>query len=240
MQAIREFRVEEGLDAERLLLDQVHGGAGDCALLCWQPSEQALVMPRKFSRLPGFAAACAASEAQGWPVALRDTGGEPVPQSPGVLNVALVYAVPPQDTELTRLESAYLRLCQPFCAWLAAQGLEPGLGAVDGAFCDGRYNITLNARKLAGTAQRWRRRPNAGPAVVLAHAAVMMDNQREAMVELVNAFYQGCGLDERCRASSHVALAECLDQPWASVDELPALYRQTLVEAGLELSEQLR
>ncbi|MCY1287244.1 hypothetical protein D9M68_422840 [compost metagenome] len=235
MQAIRELPVEAGLDAEREALDRVHGGAGDCALLLWRPDRQALVMPRKFSRLPGFAAAAAECERRGWPVALRDTGGEPVPQSPAVLNVALVYAVPPHEPDLSRLETAYLRLCQPFCAWLAGQGLAPGLGAVDGAFCDGRYNITLEGRKLVGTAQRWRRRPGDGRNVALAHGAVLMDNQREAMVELVNAFYEGCGLDERCRASSHIALAECLEQPWASVDAIPALYRQTLAEAGLVL-----
>ncbi|AYC31797.1 lipoate--protein ligase family protein [Pseudomonas cavernae] len=235
MQAIQRFSVQAGLDAERQLLDQVHGGHGDCALLCWRPEEQALVMPRKFSRLDGFAAACGLSEAQGWPVALRDTGGEPVPQSAAVLNVALVYAVPPQDKELTRLESAYLRLCQPFCAWLAAQGLEPGVGAVDGAFCDGRYNITLQARKLAGTAQRWCRRPSDGRAVVLAHAAVLMDNQRAAMVELVNAFYQGCGLDERCRAASHIALDESLAAPWAAIDSLREHYRHELAVVGLSL-----
>ncbi|CAD5107485.1 lipoate--protein ligase family protein [Zestomonas carbonaria] len=235
MRAIRELPVEAGLDAERELLDRVHGGDGDCALLLWRPSEPALVMPRKFSRLPGFAAAQALCEARGWPVALRDTGGEPVPQSPAVLNVALVYAVPPGEKELTRLETAYLRLCQPFSAWLATQGLEPGLGAVDGAFCDGRYNITLQGRKLAGTAQRWRRRPGDGRSVALAHAAVLMDNQREPMVELVNAFYEGCGLEDRCRSSSHIALAECLDEPWARVDETPELYRQTLAEAGLML-----
>lgn len=235
MQAIREFPVEAGLDAERALLDQVHAGAADCALLLWRPEAQALVMPRKFSRLPGFVDAAALCAERGWPVALRDTGGEPVPQSPAVLNVALVYAVPPQESDLTRLETAYLRLCQPFCAWLAAQGLEPGLGAVDGAFCDGRYNITLHQRKLVGTAQRWRRRPSDGRYVTLAHGAVMMDNQRETMVALVNAFYAACGLADRCRTDSHVALAECLEEPWAMVDALPALYRQTLAEAGLSL-----
>ncbi|MBM7060115.1 lipoate--protein ligase family protein [Pseudomonas sp. UL073] len=235
MQAIREFPVEAGLDAERLLLDQAHAAQHDCALLLWRPTEQALVMPRKFSRLPGFAEAAAQCAERGWPVALRDTGGEPVPQSPAVLNVALVYAVPPHEPDLTRLETAYLRLCQPFCAWLAAQGLQPGLGAVEGAFCDGRYNITLEGRKLVGTAQRWRRRPSDGRYVTLAHGAALMGNQREAMVELVNAFYAGCGLDERCRSASHIGLAECLEEPWVAVDELPTLYRQTLAEVGLAL-----
>lgn len=235
MGLIRELAVEAGLYAERELLAQVQRGEGDCGLLLWRPRAAALVIPRKFERLSGFAAACALCEARGWPVALRDSGGEPVPQSPAVLNVALVYAVPPGEKEVTRLETAYLRLCQPFSAWLAAQGLTPGLGEVAGAFCDGRYNITLRERKLAGTAQRWRRRLADGRNLVLAHAAVLMDNQRATMVELVNAFYAACGLDDRCRATSHVALAECLAEPWRRVGELPGHYRRALAAAGLAL-----
>ncbi|EOQ81598.1 hypothetical protein K652_06408 [Pseudomonas aeruginosa VRFPA02] len=108
-------------------------------------------------RLEGFAPASAAVAERGWPVLLRDTGGEPVPQSPGVLNIALSYALGPGDNEQTRIETAYLRLCQPICDWLRERGLDAGVGAVAGSFCDGRYNVTLDGRKLAGTAQRWRR-----------------------------------------------------------------------------------
>ena len=36
-------------------------------LLFWQPSDQALVMPRRLSRLPGFDVASQVSAAAGWP-----------------------------------------------------------------------------------------------------------------------------------------------------------------------------
>ncbi|MDT4867942.1 hypothetical protein FQZ97_1028770 [compost metagenome] len=193
-------------------------------------------MPQRMSRLGGFAAAEAECAALGWPVALRDSGGEPVPQSPAVLNVALAYALPPGESELTRIEKAYLRLCQPMLDWLADMGLAGGLGEVEGAFCDGRYNVTLEERKLVGTAQRWRRRREDGRHVVLAHGAVLMENQREPMVEVVNAFYQGCGLDDRCRASSHIALDECVGQVWGRLDSLRERYRLALAEAGLVLA----
>lgn len=235
MQQISRFAVIEGLDAERHLLDRVQQGELECGLLLWRPTEAALVMPQRMSRLPGFPVAEAECAALGWPVALRDSGGEPVPQSPAVLNVALAYALPPHEAELTRIETAYLRLCQPMLDWLADLGLEGALGEVDGAFCDGRYNVNLEARKLVGTAQRWRRRRADSRHVVLAHAAVLMENQREPMVEVVNAFYQGCGLDARCRASSHIALDECAGEVWSRVDPLRECYRRTLAEAGLVL-----
>ncbi|HCF0145223.1 lipoate--protein ligase family protein, partial [Pseudomonas aeruginosa] len=152
---VEVFSVQDGLDAERALLDEVCGGAREHGLLLWQPCDRALVMPRRMERLEGFAPASAAVAERGWPVLLRDTGGEPVPQSPGVLNIALSYALGPGDNEQTRIETAYLRLCQPICDWLRERGLDAGVGAVAGSFCDGRYNVTLDGRKLAGTAQRW-------------------------------------------------------------------------------------
>jgi lipoate-protein ligase A len=50
-------------------------------------------MPRRLNRLPGFEHACEVGAA-GWPVLLRETGGEPVPQSASTINIALVYAPP--------------------------------------------------------------------------------------------------------------------------------------------------
>ncbi|MFV3305902.1 biotin/lipoate A/B protein ligase family protein [Pseudomonas sp. NY15181] len=235
MNRVQRLPVEDGLDAERALLDDAFHGGRDSGLLFWRPLQQALVMPRRLSRLEGFAMAEQACAGLGWPIALRDTGGEPVPQSPAVLNVALVYAIPTTDNEQTRIETAYQRLCQPLCDWLAALGLDPGLGEVEGAFCDGRYNVNLTGRKLVGTAQRWRRRPSDGRYVVLAHGAILMENQREPMVEVVNAFYQHCGLDARCRAASHVALDERHVQPWEQVEALAGHFRRHLLAEGVAL-----
>lgn len=235
MNRVQRLPVEEGLDAERALLDEAFSGARDSGLLFWRPLQQSLVMPRRLSRLEGFAAAEQACSGLGWPIALRDTGGEPVPQSPAVLNVALVYAIPLADNEQTRIETAYQRLCQPLCDWLAALGLDPGLGEVDGAFCDGRYNVKLSERKLVGTAQRWRRRPSDGRYVVLAHGAILMGNQREPMVEVVNAFYQQCALEMRCRAAAHVSLEERYEQPWEQVEALAGQFQRHLLAEGVAL-----
>ncbi|MCM2319256.1 MAG: lipoate--protein ligase family protein [Pseudomonas sp.] len=233
MNLIRRLPVEAGLDAERALLERVHAGATDCALLLWRPQDAALVMPRRLERLDGFARAAASCAELGWPVALRDTGGEPVPQSSAVLNVALAYAVPATDDEHRRIETAYRRLCDPLCEWLLELGQVPDLGAVDGAFCDGRFNVTLGQRKLVGTAQRWRKRGSDGRHVALAHGAILMENLREEMVAVVNAFYRDCALDTRCRATSHVALDECVEDAWAAAEGLGGCYRRSLALAGL-------
>lgn len=220
MKGIWRVSVEAGLEAERQLLARVQAGEEEWGLLLWRPSDSALVMPRRLSRLPGFTAAAIGCAAAGWPIALRDTGGEPVPQSPAVLNVALAYVVPTQEDERARIETAYLRLCEPIRQWLRGCGLLPGLGEVAGAFCDGRFNVTLGRRKLVGTAQRWRRRSLDGRLVVLVHGAILVDDQRAAMVEAVNRFYRSCGQPQRCRAASHVALEEWLTRPWDELEDL--------------------
>lgn len=205
--------VEEGLRAEQDLLAAVCAGEQDYGLLFWQPGDHALVMPRRLSRLPGFDAACQASAHSGWPVLLRETGGEPVPQSASTINIALVYAPPRSEGDQGLIETGYRRLCQPICDELSALGGEPSLGEIDGAFCDGRFNVNLAGRKLVGTAQRWRQSQGGTRPVGLVHGALLMDNERESMVAAVNRFNQACGLAQRCRAESHIALHEAFSAP---------------------------
>ncbi|RMV66127.1 hypothetical protein ALP06_00106 [Pseudomonas coronafaciens pv. atropurpurea] len=151
--SIIDICVEQGLQAEQELLASVCAGEADHGLLLWRPTDQALVMPRRMSRLPGFVEASETLADNGWPVLLRETGGEPVPQSCATVNIALVYAQPAADSDRDRIETAYLRLCQPILDLLLALGGQASLGEVAGAFCDGRFNVNLDGRKMVGTAR---------------------------------------------------------------------------------------
>lgn len=221
--------VEAGLQAEQDLLAHVCAGDAEFGLLFWQPSDRALVMPRRLSRLPGFDAAGEASAAAGWPVLLRETGGEPVPQSASTVNIALVYAPPRNEGDQNRIESAYRRLCDPICQLLDELGGVASLGEIDGAFCDGRFNVNLDGRKMVGTAQRWRQSKGGTRPVGLIHGAMLLDNERESMVAAVNRFNEACGVEQRVRAESHIALHEKFDAPDA-LERLDALYVQLLAQ----------
>lgn len=221
--------VEAGLRAEQDLLASVCAGEREFGLLFWQPSDRALVMPRRLSRLPGFEQASQELASIGWPVLLRETGGEPVPQSAATVNIALVYAPPRSEGDQGRIETAYRRLCQPICDLLTELGGAPSLGEVAGAFCDGRFNVNLNGRKMVGTAQRWRQSKGGQRPVGLVHGALLLDNERESMVAAVNRFNQACGLEQRCRAQSHIALHEAFAAPDA-IGRLDRLYRTLLVD----------
>ena len=165
----------------------------------------------------------------GWPVRLRETGCEPVPQSHATVNVALVYVAPRSEGDQGRIENAYERLCLPLCDVLREWGGVASVGEIDGAFCDGRYNVNLNGRKLVGTAQRWRQGLGGKRPVVLVHGALLLDNERESMVAAVNRFNECCDLDQRCRADSHIALHEVAPAaPW--FERLSRAYEQVLAE----------
>jgi lipoate-protein ligase A len=181
------------------------------------------------ARLRSFCAA-------GWPVLLRETGGEPVPQSASTINIALVYAPPRSEGDLNRIETGYRRLCDPICQLLDELGGTSSVGEIDGAFCDGRFNVNLDGRKMVGTAQRWRQSHGQRP-VGLVHGAMLLDNERESMVAAVNRFNEACGLEQRVRAESHIACMKslrqtrwsvsmnCIDKCWRSCSALSGYRR---------------
>ncbi|MBX8572240.1 lipoate--protein ligase family protein [Pseudomonas cichorii] len=228
--SVVDICIEKGLQAEQDLLASVCAGDADHGLLFWRPNDQALVMPRRMSRLPGFTEASETLADSGWPVLLRETGGEPVPQSSATVNIALVYAQPGTDADRDSIEIAYRRLCQPILDLLTELGGQASLGEVDGAFCDGRFNVNLDGRKMVGTAQRWRQSQGGTRPVVLAHGALLLDNEREQMVAAVNRFNELCELEARVRAQSHIALYEAFPEGDLNVlERLDQSYRQMLI-----------
>lgn len=213
MTRIQRLCVEAGLKAEQDLLASVCAGEREAGVLFWQPTDRALVMPKRLARLPGFESASVELATHGWPILLRETGGEPVPQSASTVNIALVYAPLRSEGDQGRIETAYQRLCQPICDLLTELGGVASLGEIEGAFCDGRFNVNLNGRKLVGTAQRWRQSQGGQRPVGLVHGALLLDNERESMVASVNRFNELCSLEPRCRAQSHIALHEVFAAP---------------------------
>lgn len=75
-------------------------------------------------------------------------------------------------------EPIYHSLCAVLQRTLARFGVASHARAVNGSFCDGRYNLACGegeaARKIVGTAQYWRPLTAGRGHVVLAHAVILL------------------------------------------------------------------
>lgn len=179
----------------------------------------ALVVPRSYRHLEGFDAACAELGAAGCPVHVRPSGGGVVPQGPGMLNLSLAYTV--RQAPGNCIEAAYLHLCGLLAEALASFGVRARWQAVEGSFCDGRFNLACGSesapRKIAGTAQYWQRLPQQGASsaasaappthAVLAHAVLLVDPDLAALHERANALEAALGRPQRYLIDRTTSLA---------------------------------
>jgi lipoate-protein ligase A len=189
-----------GADVELPWLDDALAGRSRAVL--WQ-GVQGLVAPLSYRRHARLDAVSADFAARGWPVRLRRSGGGVVPQGPGLLNVSLVYPLDGLAGDLA--EPVYAHLCEVLSRALFALGIAARPRAVAGSFCDGRFNLAVGERKIAGTAQYWRRR--AGRQAVLAHALLFVDADLAQLAERGNAFEAALGSQRRYRAETMTTVA---------------------------------
>ena len=125
--------------------------------------------------------------------------------------------------------------CAPLIRWLQKQGCAAQTGFVPGSFCDGEYNVVVQNRKVAGTAQRWTRiRACEMRQVVFAHALLLMDARLEAGVAAINQLYKSCSEKQVVQASRQVNISDVLMQPfdsWQSslVKDLSEKYKNELI-----------
>ncbi len=207
---------------------------------CVWESRQGLVVPRTYQRHANFSASCASFAAQGWPVTVRQSGGGIVPQGAGIINLSMAYAV--EGKPLDHSDDAYLLVCRVMTEALREFGIASHPQAVEGSFCDGRYNLAVghgpSAKKVAGTAQLWRRQAGTTSAdarqIVLVHGLILAEIDCAALTRLANRFEQSLDTERRY-SSDKIASLHDLITPAGTGGGLPftrvlnaALERQIL------------
>ena len=195
-----EWRAESASgDVELQWLDDALAGRPRAVL--WQ-GVQGLSAPRSYRRHARLDEVRREFAARGWPVELRRSGGGVVPQGPGLLNLSLASRA---DARPAAFEHVYAHLCDVLARALAGLGIDARPRRVEGSFCDGRYNLAVGERKIAGTAQYWRR---AGAAqAVLAHALLLVDADVALLTAQANAFEAALGSERRYRMDAHTTVA---------------------------------
>jgi lipoate-protein ligase A len=192
---------------EQALLDLCASTDHQPVALIWE-SEPALVVSQSDRHLPRFAAAVEQAAAAGWPVAVRTTGGSAVPLAPGIINVGLIA---PWRSVRPTLDLAFQLLCGVLIDALGSLGITATTGRAPRAFCDGRWNVLVGDRKVAGTSQR-QSSAGAGGAVLL-HAAVMLDADPVLLTAAVGRFYETAGQRVDLSAEAMSSLANLRPEP---------------------------
>ncbi|MBO0450919.1 lipoate--protein ligase family protein [Candidatus Enterococcus murrayae] len=152
----------------------------------WQ-LPQTLILGMKDSRVTYFAEALQAVRKENYHLLLRNAGGLGVVSDSGILNVSLIL---PKDTLSTlSIDDGY----EAMVDWLAQTswgklGLE--VGEVSDSYCPGKYDLSVNGKKIAGIAQR---RVKDGVAIMM---YLSVNGDQNFRGELVRTYYQK-GLKEQ-------------------------------------------
>ncbi|MDK2595800.1 lipoate--protein ligase family protein [Pseudoalteromonas obscura] len=190
-----EACTQRALALDSTLLKQVAKGEQPATIRLWE-CPQSLIVSRKEARLADFDSACDTLAQLGWPVSVRESGGTAVPHGPGILNFSLIFAQT-KDQPLD-LDAIYISLCEPIRNALRNLGLQSEYGETPGAYCDGRFNLNIDALKVTGTAQRVALSPANELGLyraVLAQAMIMIEADPHDTTGIVNQFYQLAGGD---------------------------------------------
>jgi len=93
------------------------------------------------------------------------------------------------------IEASYIDLCKPIMRALEDVGVISEATAVEGSFCDGKYNLAVKEgsqiKKIVGTSQKW-----TSDKVVLAHAVILSSIDTQAATDAINEFYRLAGSTE--------------------------------------------
>ncbi|MBR9876213.1 MAG: lipoate--protein ligase [Vibrionaceae bacterium] len=217
--------VSDVFDKEDELIAQVQSNQLSQVLLLWQVKSPTLVLPagRKWPISEELQSALTES---GWKLFSRKTGGAPVPQVPGIINLSHIYHWP--DSEPYDIKKAYLNLCAILTVFFEQLGVKVDVHATPYSYCDGEYNLNIAGQKVVGTAQRVLLKKGGGK-VILSQACILIDANVDTIVEPVRLCNQLCGHNDDIRGEVHTPLfAHIADRP--DVDALFQRLTSTFLE----------
>lgn len=154
------------------------GGPAICHI--WR-HPQAFILGTRDSKLPYVEEALQWLASRGWPAAVRNSGGAAVPLDSGVVNLSLILPNAGMLHEGYRndFEDMYLLIREA----LIHTGELVQKGLVEGAYCPGDYDLSIDGFKFCGIAQR--RQAHA----TIIQAFIVAAGSGRARAELVRGFY---------------------------------------------------
>lgn len=201
---LTQTSVSSAFEKEAQLLEQVQAGKLQQALLLWQPADKTVVLPasKKWQTTPELMAQLQAS---GWNILPRRTGGAPVPQTSGVINLSHLYLADSHSPDL--IKQGYVDLCNVLTLFLQGFDLKAGVHATPHSYCDGDYNLNIHGNKIIGTAQRILT-TKTQEKIQLVQACILIDVLLTELIEPINLCYQLNDYEERIQPEVHTCLGQ--------------------------------
>jgi len=220
--------VDKVFEKENQLIAQLQADELEQCLLLWQANEPTLVLPAG-NKWPESTELKAALAIDNWQLLSRKTGGAPVPQCPGVINLSHLYLWPASQPYSVKL--AYENLCSVLVAFFRQFGITSQAHATEFSYCDGDYNLNINGKKAVGTAQRVIIKKGGGK-IVLAQAFILIDVLLAELIKPVNLCYELYQVNEKVQAQVHTALFEHTDEQ-PSIERLYQQLTQAFIDSNL-------
>jgi len=220
--------VERVFSKESELIAQIQAGELTQCLMLWQAKAPTLVLPSG-KKWPESEHLKAELLVNGWQLHSRKTGGAPVPQCQGIINLSHLY-VWPGDTPYS-ITQAYENLCFVLNEFFKKFGLTSQAHATKHSYCDGDYNLNINGKKIVGTAQRVIIKKGGGK-IVLAQAFILIDVILDEIIKPVNLCNSLCDKKERVQANVHTTLFTHINER-PTVESIYQMLTSAFVESKL-------
>lgn len=213
---------------ENQLITQLQENTISQCLILWQTNESTLVLPSS-NKWPQSDCLKEGLEVQGWQLLARQTGGVPVPQCKGIINLSHLYIWP--DVQPFSIKLAYENLCTVLIAFFGKFSLTSEIHSTPFSYCDCEYNLNINGKKIVGTALRVINKKEGGR-IILAQAFILIDVLLEELIKPVNLCYQLSDRGELVIASAHTSLFQ-QTQERPSIDQLYQQLTQAFIDSEL-------
>ena len=138
-------------EKETAIIAQMQANEISKCLILWQTKTPTIVFPSS-QKWPESSLLRTALQEEDWKLLSRKTGGAPVPQCQGIINLSHLYVW--DDVTPYSITQAYENLCKILKDFFSLYGLSSETHATEFSYCDGDFNININGRKIVGTAQR--------------------------------------------------------------------------------------
>ena len=221
----QSIEVEDVFSKEDELIKLVQTDQLSQVLLLWQVKSPTLVLPAG-KKWPISDELEQGLKDTNWKLFSRKTGGAPVPQVPGIINLSHIYHWP--EDQPYDIKKAYLDLCSVLTVFFEQLGVNVDVHATPNSYCDGDYNLNIDGQKVVGTAQRVLLKKGGGQ-VVLSQACILIETDVEKIVEPVKLCNQLCDHSDHIRGDVHTPLFNHIEQR-PSVDALFQLITQAFLD----------